>query len=79
MTALDDRVDALAHQLHDASMAAAQLADDRDQEGPEAPVDSGLVSRHRSHAQNRAVREDPPIATVTAQPVAGIEESGRFT
>lgn len=37
MTALQDRAEALALQLHDASMAAAQLADARDQAKPDGP------------------------------------------
>jgi hypothetical protein len=37
MTALQDRAEALALQLHDASMAAAQLADARDRAKPDAP------------------------------------------
>ena len=39
MTALDDRAHAIARQLHAASVAAAQLADARDQTGSASPVD----------------------------------------
>jgi hypothetical protein len=41
VTALQDRAEALALQLHDASVAAAQLADARDQAKPDVPCATG--------------------------------------
>lgn len=44
MTAIDNRADTLADHLHNASMAAAQLADARDQTQAQAPGGEHLTA-----------------------------------
>jgi hypothetical protein len=54
VTAIDDRADTLADHLHNASMAAAQLADARDQTQAQAPSGEHLAAGQCTAADSDA-------------------------
>lgn len=63
MTALDDRAEALADRLHDAAMAATQLADARDeaaqQESCAGQLESGVTFPRRKEVGQRWATRQP--------------------
>lgn len=65
MTALDDRADALADHLHSASVAAAQIADARDEARTGAPA-AGQPAPDGCDAHAPAVRGHPASAPAGA-------------